>query len=160
MIAALAELDRIGIAVFNSAGNRGAVDGVQWPACMDLVNAAGAVADITDEVLKSSNSGQLLALFAPASPVTTLAANGGFARFGTTSAATPYAAGSAAVIQQAAKLRLGVNLTPTQLLRVMQLTGRKITDQKSKPPIARSRIDLAAAIRLVQPLTPDRVPRD
>jgi len=158
VIAALTELDRLGIAVFNSAGNRGAVNGVQWPACMDLVNAVGAVMDTTDEVLKSSNSGQLLALFAPASPATTLAADGGFTRFGTTSAATPYVAGSAAVIQQAAKLRLGVYLTPTQLLRVMQLTGRKITDPKSKPSIERPRIDLAAAIRLVQQLTPDQVP--
>lgn len=150
----LDRLDKLGITVFNSAGNKGAVNAVQWPGCFDRVHAVGAVRDTTDEVLPSSNSGALVDFLAPANPVISLGANGGYAKFGTTSAATPYAAGSAAVLQQAARSTLGRFLRPAEVVSLLTTTGVMRVDPKADPPISRPRIDLAAAINKLSTMSP------
>ena len=146
VIRVLEQLESLGITVFNSAGNQGATAGVQWPGCMSRVHAIGAVRDTTDGVLKTSNSGSLLSFFAPANHVISLGDDGGYAKFGTTSASAPYAAGSAALIQQAARERLGRFLLPGELIDLMSASGVMVTDEKASPKISRPRIDVGAAI--------------
>ncbi len=155
VVGALTQLEKLGITVFNSAGNSSFTNGIQWPGCMNRIQSVGAVEDTTDRVLASSNSGSLLDFFAPASPAITTVPGGGFRVFGTTSAATPYAAGSAAVIQQAAKQKLGDFLSPKQLLALMMESGDLLTDPKSDPPIQRPRINLGRAIGQIDQGTSD-----
>ncbi|MGI9318669.1 MAG: S8 family peptidase, partial [bacterium] len=149
VIAALEYLNKLGITVFNSAGNAGSARGVQWPGCMDRVQSVGAVRDTNDLVLGSSNTGDLLDFFAPANPTITTVPGGKYGKFGTTSAAAAYAAGAAAVIQQAAIQKLGHYLEPSQLLSVLRDSGKMVGDPKTKPLITRPRIDLLEAIRLL-----------
>jgi len=149
VIAALDQLHRLGITVFNSAGNAGSIQGVQWPGCLDRVQSVGAVRDTTDRVMQSSNSGRLLDFFAPANLAITTSPGGKYGKFGTTSAAAAYAAGVAAVIQQAAKQKLGQFLSPEQLLALMRESGEMVSDPKSNPTIARPRVNLARAIQML-----------
>lgn len=146
IVAVLNQLDELGITIFNSAGNAGFKQGLQWPGCMSLVHAVGAVSDTTQEIIGSSNSGALLSFFAPANRAITLAPGGKYRVFGTTSAAAPYAAGSAAVIQQAAKDKLGHYLTPAEVVKLMTETGVILTDPASDPAISRPRVNLGKAI--------------
>jgi len=142
----LNELNQLGITVFNSAGNAGFKQGLQWPGCMSRVHAVGAVSDTTEAIIASSNSGKLLSFFAPANRAITLAPGGKYRAFGTTSAAAPYAAGSAAVIQQAAMEKLGQYLSPEALINLMVESGVQLTDPDTDPAIRRPRVNLAEAI--------------
>ena len=149
VIAALEHLNEIGITVFNSAGNAGSAEGVQWPGCMDRVQSVGAVRDTNDRVLKSSNTGELLDFFAPANLAITTVPDSRYGKFGTTSAAAAYAAGAAAVIQHAARVKLGRYLSPPELLVLMRSSGTMIGDPKTSPLISRPRINLEEAVRLI-----------
>lgn len=149
VIAALEDLNKIGITVFNSAGNAGSGEGVQWPGCMERVQSVGAVKDTTDRVLMSSNTGELLDFFAPANLAITTVPNNHYGKFGTTSAAAAYAAGAAAVIQHAARDKLGRYFSPSELLALMRKSGAMIEDPKTNPLISRPRIDLREAVRLI-----------
>lgn len=149
VIAVLEKLNEIGITVFNSAGNAGSAEGVQWPGCMEHVQSVGAVIDTDDRVLKSSNTGELLDFFAPANLAITTVPDNHYGKFGTTSAAAAYAAGAAAVIQHAAREKLGRYLSPSELLNLMRESGTMIEDPKTEPLISRPRIDLQEAVRLI-----------
>ncbi len=145
--AVLGRLKQLGILVFNSAGNAGFKDAIQWPGCMHNVQSVGALHDVKGHVLKSSNSGDLLDFFAPASPVITTAPGGGFGKFGTTSAAAAYAAGAAAVIQQAATELKGKPLSVDELLVLMRGSGKMVADPRTATGLERPRIDVGEAIR-------------
>jgi hypothetical protein len=99
-----------------------------------------------------SNSGPALTFFAPANRVATtdLVGSGGYApgnyttTFGGTSAACPYAAGAAAVLQSAAFARTGSFLTPSEVKAALVASGDSITDGKT--PLTRPRVNLGRAI--------------
>jgi subtilisin family serine protease len=110
--------------------------------------------DVTapDKVASYSNTSSLLGLFAPGGNASTtdLTGPGGYSAddfersFGGTSAACPYAAGAAAVLQSAAQARLGRFLTPAEVRSKLTLTGDAITDPKSNT--TKPRINLGRAI--------------
>jgi hypothetical protein len=105
-----------------------------------------------DKVTGYSNSASFLTFFASSNDAytTDIKGLGGYAsgdytsRFGGTSAAAPYASGSAAVLQHAAKLKTGSYLTPAQVKSYFQSTGRMVTD--SKVAVTKPRINLGAAV--------------
>jgi len=101
-----------------------------------------------DQVTTYSNTASFLDLLAPANWATTTKLGGGYwdtpNGFGGTSAATPYVAGAAAVLQSAAKSKTGSYLTPAQVKSKLVGTGDLITD--SKAVITKPRVNLGAAI--------------
>ena len=104
-----------------------------------------------DKVPSYSNSASFLTLLAPANRAytTDIAGSGGYApgdydaSFGGTSAACPYAAGAAAVLQSAAKTRSGSYLTPAQVKTALVDAGDSVTD--GKVAITRPRVNLGRA---------------
>jgi hypothetical protein len=106
-----------------------------------------------DRVTAYSNSAPFLTLFAPSNHAytTDIVGTGGYGSgdyvttFGGTSAASPYAAGAAAVLQSAAKARTGRFLTPTEVRTYLTSYGASVTDAKM-PSVTRPRINLANAV--------------
>ena len=97
-----------------------------------------------DQVTTYSNTASFLGLFAPSNWAYTTKLDGGYwdtpNGFGGTSAACPYAAGAAAVLQSTAKARTGAYLTPDQVESYLADYGDSITD--SKVDITKPRINL------------------
>ena len=99
----------------------------------------------SDMVTSYSNSASFLTLLAPSHNATTTDLAGGYdLTFGGTSAASPYAAGAAAVLQQAAKAKTGSFLTPAQVRSYLVNYGDNVTD--SKVAITKPRINLGRAV--------------
>ncbi len=101
-----------------------------------------------DDVVVYSNTATSLSLLAPSNWATTTDTGGGYWNaaygFGGTSAASPYAAGAAACLQNAAKAITGDFLTPDQVQSVLMRTGDGITD--SKVSITKPRVNLGNAV--------------
>ncbi|MEM9557085.1 MAG: S8 family serine peptidase [Acidobacteriota bacterium] len=137
-----------GITVFAASGNDANKNGMSFPACYPSVVSVGAVYDQdypnsrwtsynddgsvlcqdsrpdADEVTCYSNSASFLDLLAPSNCAWTLAPNQGMdSCFSGTSAATPYAAGVAALL-----LEKNSTLTPDQLRAFLQIFGDPVTD--------------------------------
>lgn len=97
-----------------------------------------------DQVTVYSNTASFLSLLAPSNWAYTTSLDGGYwdtpYGFGGTSAACPYAAGAAAVLQSTAKARTGAYLTPDQVEAYLTDYGDLITD--SKVDITKPRINL------------------
>jgi len=97
-----------------------------------------------DQVTTYSNTASFLSLFAPSEWAYTTQLGGGYwdtpNGFGGTSAACPYAAGAAAVLQSMAKARTGAYLTPDQVESYLTDYGDLITD--TKVDITKPRINL------------------
>ena len=97
-----------------------------------------------DQVTIYSNTAPFLSLMAPANWAYTTKLGGGYwdepYGFGGTSAACPYAAGAAAVLQSTAKARTGTYLTPDQVESYLIDYGDLITD--GKVDITKPRINL------------------
>ncbi len=116
-----------------------------------------------DKVTAYSNSASFLTLFAPShnAYTTDIKGAGGYASgdyddaFGGTSAACPYAAGAAAVLQSAAKAKTGSYLTPAQVKSYLTSYGTTITDGKVTS-VQKPRINLASAVNAL-PLTQSTV---
>jgi subtilisin family serine protease len=151
-----------GMTLFVSSGNEGFTDSMGWPACISHVNSVGAVYDADvgghfysncndfttapDQVTCYSNSASFLTLFASSHDAYTTAVGGGYTpTFGGTSAACPYAAGSAACLQSAAKSINGSYLSPAEVKSSLTSTGDLVTDIKV-PSITKPRINLQAAV--------------
>ncbi|MEA4855810.1 S8 family peptidase [Solidesulfovibrio sp.] len=115
-----------------------------------------------DAVPAYSNSASFLTLFASSNKCNTLqcAAKGSTFNtdFGGTSAASPYAAGAAAALQNAAKVRLGHYLTPAEVKAKLTETGDNITD--AKVAVTKPRIDLGAAIDTMPASASNLLPLD
>ena len=98
-----------------------------------------------NQVAAYSNSSPLLTLFASSDDATTTEPSGNYtSNFGGTSAASPYAAGAAAVLQSAAMEKMGRYLTPQEVHDYFVDNGVLIND--SKAGVTKPRIDLAAAV--------------
>ena len=98
-----------------------------------------------DQVPTYSNSASFMELFAPSNDTYTTAMGGGYRDdFGGTSAACPYAAGSAACLQSAALDINGDFLTPVEVRSKLSSTGDPITDGKIS--ITKPRVNLGAAV--------------
>ena len=107
----------------------------------------------SDMVTSYSNSASFLTLLAPSHNATTTDLAGGYdLTFGGTSAACPYAAGAAAVLQQAAKAKTGAFLTPAQVRTYLVNYGDNVTD--SKVAITTPRINLGKAVDALPVPTP------
>jgi subtilisin family serine protease len=104
-----------------------------------------------DKVTYYSNSASFLDLLAPSHFAATPSATGNGtaaynSSFGGTSAATPYAAGAAAVLQSAAKSKLGRYLTPHEVKMYLTEKGDALTDSKSSMTTPRVNLGNADAV--------------
>jgi subtilisin family serine protease len=98
-----------------------------------------------DLVTSYSNSSSFMSLFAPSNQAYTLGLGTGYnTTFGGTSAACPYAAGAAAVLQSTAKAVTGSYLTPDQVKSTLTSTGDSITDPKVA--VTKPRVNLGNAV--------------
>jgi len=113
-----------------------------------------------DMVTSYSNTASFLDILAPSNQAYTTDMVGAdgyssgdyYDSFGGTSAACPYAAGTVACIQSAAKAILGSYLSPSETRDVLTQTGDDITDTKVN--ITKPRINLAQAIASLGPQPP------
>lgn len=154
-----------GITLFAASGNDFSVGSMRSPACLSNVISVGAVFDTPDDddiVPNYSNSASFLNLLAPSHNCvsTDLIGNGGYdiiaegfagdytaaQPFGGTSAACPYAAGAAAVLQSATMVVKGCYLTPARVRDYLQWTGTLAWDNKSQ--LFTPRVNLDRAIEM------------
>lgn len=150
-----------GITILAASGNEYQTDRIIWPAAMSNVISVGAVYDTTDLVTDYSNAADILDILAPADPIytTDIVGAGGYTNgdyypsFNGTSSACPFAAGSVAALQSAAKQTTGQYLTSAQVKSILVTSGKQITD--TKVLITKPRIDLGEAIAM---LTVESVP--
>ncbi len=96
-----------------------------------------------DMVTCYSNSASFLDILAPSNNARAPALGGGYANFGGTSAASPYAAGAAAVLLHAAS-NAGIFMSPDDVRATMVATGDNILDPKSS--ITTPRVNLGDAV--------------
>ncbi len=107
-----------------------------------------------DQVTTYSNSSPTLDLFAPSNNAytTDIVGSNGYSAtdyytsFSGTSAACPYAAGAAAVLQHAARSKKGSYLTPDEVQQYLVTYGDDVTDSKPTPDITKPRVNLSAAV--------------
>ncbi len=117
--------------------------GVEWLSCPGnwACFETGASADL---VTCYSNSAGFLDILAPSNNAYTTALGGGYSTgFGGTSAASPYSAGAAAVMQHYAKSTTGSYFTPAEVKTRLVTYGDPILDSKSG--IAKPRVNLDEA---------------
>ena len=160
LAAAAANAVANGILIFVSSGNSGQPGAISSPGCLRDTISVGAVWDADfanynrDQVTYYSNSAYFLDLLAPSHNAYTPNWDGGYRTdFGGTSAACPYAAGSAALIQSWAKSSSGDFLTPSEVVNILATSGDPITDPKSA--ITKPRIHVEqAAVRSAPALIP------
>lgn len=102
-----------------------------------------------DQVTCYSNSASFLDLLAPSNDARVPTAGGGYTGFGGTSAASPYAAGAAAILQSAAMTNLGSPLSVAELKDLLIDNGVPVLDGKSG--ITKPRIHLEDTVNAVAP---------
>ena len=160
---AVSALVAAGVAVFVASGNEGFDAGISFPACIGNAISVGGVYDANvgaanwcgnaqcstilcsdnptsaDLFVCHANSGSNLDLLAPDWRTDAPKAGGGTQGFGGTSAASPYAAGEAAVLLQASP-----TLTPAALRSLMKAHGPLVTNPGNS--LSFRRTDVAGAL--------------
>ncbi|MEW5738662.1 MAG: S8 family serine peptidase [Myxococcota bacterium] len=165
MATAAAHLADAGVVMFGAAGNENEANALVAPACLTHVIAVGATYDaplgrepdtgtyssgcfdaVTDAgtVMCLSNTSDELDLLAPGSVITSAAPGGGGTTRRGTSQATPHASAVAALMLEA-----DPKLTPGDVLRILEDTGRPVVDPKA-PGRVTPLIDARAAVEAVQ----------
>ncbi len=162
------EAEKRGIAIYVASGNESMKTTISFPACLEDTMAIGAVydADLADTakrdmVASYSNVSPVLDMFAPSHNSYTVSAPGQkyTENFGGTSAACPYAAGAAAVLQSAFKEKFASFMSVYDLRRVMAVTGQEIIDQRAgtgQAAIKKPRVNLARALEMIDGYPLDR----
>lgn len=123
--AAVNNLVSVSIAVIAASGNEGYTDSMSAPACLTNVISVGATTD-SNTVESFSNSASFLDLLAPGVSITSTVRSGGYSTFNGTSMATPYVAGTWAIMRQAFP-----NDTVDQILTRLKNAGQVITDTRT-----------------------------
>jgi subtilisin family serine protease len=164
---AVALLHAAGVAVFAASGNDGHDDGISEPACIAEAISVGGVYDASlgsvgwcgnsscttilcsdatgpDVFVCHSNSDEILDVLAPDWRTTSPAMGGGIDFFGGTSAASPYAAGQAALL-----LQDDPSLQPESIRDLLRANGPLVTNPENGLSFPRS--DVEAAIGLPEP---------
>lgn len=131
-----------GITIFVAAGNEGLKNEIAFPACLNEAIAVGATT-ISNNIADFSNSNNLLDILAPGVGITSSLIGGGSITQTGTSAATPIAAGVAALMLEA-----NPTLTPTLIETIMENTGVPVADAING--LTFPRIDALAALATVQ----------
>jgi len=160
---AIAALSAEGVAVFVSSGNDAWTTGISFPACVPEAISVGAVYDAdfgslgwgvcsdpdadADTFACFTNSGDLLDLLAPSWHTSTV----GRPDFGGTSAASPYAAGQAALL-----LQKDHRLSPATLRALMTETGHMVVNPATGKFYPRA--DVAQALAAIAPAVPSLSP--
>lgn len=162
------------ITVFASSGNEGFEKAMCSPACLSKVVSVGEVYDSNlgasgpwsidggyctdsqtygDLVTCYSNSSSTLDFLAPGSDahVTDISGNEGYSignydYFGGTSAASPYAAGAAALIQSVSLAHRDQYYSVDELVNVLKKTGEMVTDPRNNRVTPRINISQAAQV--------------
>ncbi len=128
----------VGQGIFFSiaAGNDGSSTSIADPACASNATAVGSVTN-SDSISSFSNRAPFMKLLAPGSSITstvpysgasTLVSSTGIQSASGTSMATPHVAGAAALLIQFKRLEKNQNLTPVQIEKALNSTGKNITD--------------------------------
>ncbi len=146
-----------GIAIFVSSGNDSMQNSIACPSCLKDTISVGAVFDDTilgiktmatgpDVVTAYSNTSEILDLLAPSHNAYVPSSPQGIYNpiFGGTSAACPYAAGAAALIQSHHKKTFGEFLSVKALRAAMTENGDMILDNKSG--ISKPRVNITRSI--------------
>ncbi|MEN8218893.1 MAG: S8 family serine peptidase [Pseudomonadota bacterium] len=126
-----------GIAIFVAAGNEGSKNEIAAPACLNEAIAVGATT-LSDNIASFSNSNNLVDILAPGVGITSSLIGGGYITQSGTSAATPMAAGVAALMLQA-----NPALTPNLIEIIMENSGVIVTDGLTFP-----RVNALAAVEM------------
>jgi cysteine-rich repeat protein len=165
---AIASLHAVNIPVFAASGNEGFDNGIAAPACTPEAISVGGVYDEnlgsvswcaptgcptilctdnpanTDTFVCHTNSDEILDILAPDWKTRVAKIGGGLENFGGTSAASPYAAGAAALLIEA-----DPTLTPEQIRTLLKSHGTLVTNPDNGLSFRRS--DIAAALASVAP---------
>jgi serine protease AprX len=142
----------INISVIAATGNDGSKTAMASPACLQNVTSVGW-SDKNDVIVSNSNRNNLTDLFAPGSLITSTVPNGGctncdasgFKTLSGTSMSTPHVAGAFALIRQFKRLESNIILTPFQILKLLNDSGKMIDDTGGSGRNF-SRINIFAAI--------------
>jgi len=164
---AIALLHAAGVAVFAASGNDGYDDGIAAPACTPEAISVGGVYDAAvgnvswcgnaacttilctdassaDMFVCHTNSDELLDMLAPDWRTRSPELGGGVSNFGGTSAASPYAAGEAALLLEA-----DPSLQPEDIRARLTTNGPLVTNPDNGLSFPRS--DVGAALGLPEP---------
>jgi len=148
-----------GVPIFNSTGNQGVKDGINFPACLSYVTGVGSSADnnlfltgsgeqvaFLDEVYSTSNTAAHLELVAPGIPIKQLQAFPSMWPVSGTSFSTPITTGSAALLLEKARDcywsgcgteridTLEKSGEPSLLPDILVQTGKPVMDQLAFDP--------------------------
>lgn len=132
-----------GIIVTIAAGNDAYTDGISTPACSQKATSIGSVTD-ADALSSFSDRGIILDLLTPGSSITATNYAGGHLTQSGTSMSAPHAAGAAAMIAQAGKLRLNRTLTPLEIEHILKYNAVNVYDSGSN--LRFPRIDVYNAV--------------
>jgi cysteine-rich repeat protein len=158
---AVSLLHAAGVVVFAASGNDAYEDGISEPACITQAISVGGVYDASvgrvgwcgnascSEILCSdttgpdvfvchSNSDEILDILAPDWRTTSPELGGGTAAFGGTSAASPYAAGQAALL-----LEVDPSLQPEEIRTLLKTNGTMVTNPGNGLAFRRSDVEIA-----------------
>jgi cysteine-rich repeat protein len=161
---AVSLLHAAGIAFFAASGNEGYDDGISEPACIADAISVGGVYDSVlgtvgwcgnasctttlcsdvsgpDVFVCHSNSDEILDVLAPNWRTTSPSMGGGASGFGGTSAASPYAAGQAALLLEADSA-----LQPEDLRTLLESHGPSVTNPDNGLSFPRSDVSAAIAV--------------